>query len=592
MCGSMRKKQSDLKELIHYFQRSWKLIRSEKKLLFFCLFCSLLLCLFSVITPLLMATLLLRLTNGLLQELVVAAVFVLGVELSRNVFNFLNLLVFQKYLMKSVSYFQVELARETLKLETYEMDQKSSGVFIDRLNNDTREIVNIFTRVGDVLIDLFSNVGVLVAIFLISKVFFFYFLLVIFLIFTFERIRLRKQMELDKERRKLNEKNTGLTGELVRGLRDLRVLNAENNFMDLAKDRLWEVNEKNYQISKVRASYTLGISSLRDICFFLFILLGVFLVSHDMLTIANFVIIYMYRSRVLGVLQHYSMLLEMIKQFNLAAGRVFAIIDGENFEKETFGSKKLPDFQGKIEFQNVSFSYRDASPVLKNTQFTVEPHRVVSFVGKSGSGKSTIFSLIMRLYSASEGQILMDGVPISELSKNTLRDQITMVPQSPYIFHLSIRDNLRLACKKMTEEEMIEACKTAQLHDFITSLPDGYDTILGEGGLTLSGGERQRLAIARALLKNPKVLLFDEATSALDNETQDEIQKAIQNLKEKCTVLVIAHRLSTVVDSDVIYVIDRGTVVASGTHRQLLKESQEYQKLYEKDIREDSASVR
>lgn len=584
----MRKKKSDFKDLYHYLGRSWGLIKSEKKMLFFCLFCSLFLCLLSVITPLLMATLLLRLTDGLLQELIVAAFFVLGVELSKNLFNFLNSIILQKYLMKTVSFFQIELAKETLKLETYEIDQKSSGVFIDRLNNDTREIVNIFTRVGDVFIDLLSNIGVLIAIFLISKVFFFYFLIVVFLIFGLERIRLRKQMELDKERRKLNEKNTGLTGELVRGLRDLRVLNAEHNFMDIAEDRLLEANQTNYRISKVRASYSLLISSVRDFCFFLFIVLGVFLVSHDMLTIANFVIIYMYRSRVLGVLQYYSVILEMIKQFNLAAGRVFAIIDGEDFDKEKFGSKKLPDFQGKISFQNVSFSYHPDSPVLKDVTFSVEPNHVVSFVGKSGSGKSTIFSLLMRLYKVSQGTILVDGVPLSELSKDTLRGNFVMIPQSPYIFHLSVRDNLLLVQKNATEEELIEACKSAQLHDFIMSLPDGYDTLLGEGGLTLSGGERQRLAIARAFLRKAKVVLFDEATSSLDNETQDEIQKAIQNLKEKCTVLIIAHRLSTVVDSDLIYVIEKGKVIASGTHKQLLKDSKEYKKLYEKDIRESS----
>ena len=170
------------------------------------------------------------------------------------------------------------------------------------------------------------------------------------------------------------------------------------------------------------------------------------------------------------------------------------------------------------------------------------------------------------------------------LTKDSIRNNMSIITQNPYIFNLSIRDNLLLVKEKVTEKEMIKACKTACLHDFIMSLPNGYDTIVGEGGITLSGGERQRLAIARALIKKTEIILFDEATSALDNETQEKIQKAIHNLKGKYTILIIAHRLSTIVNSDKIIMIDKGKIVGEGTHKYLMEKSLKYQKLYQADL--------
>ena len=200
------------------------------------------------------------------------------------------------------------------------------------------------------------------------------------------------------------------------------------------------------------------------------------------------------------------------------------------------------------------------------------------------SGKTTVFSLLNKLYDANSGTILIDGHDINTLSCDSIRNNMSYISQNPYIFNLSIRDNLLLVKDKVSESEIIKACKLAQLHDFIMSLPNGYDTIVGEGGVTLSGGERQRLAIARALIKKTEIILFDEATSSLDNETQDEIRKAINNLKGKYTILIIAHRLSTIINSDKIIMIERGKIVGCGNHKSLLKDNKKYQKLYSSDI--------
>jgi ABC-type multidrug transport system fused ATPase/permease subunit len=244
----------------------------------------------------------------------------------------------------------------------------------------------------------------------------------------------------------------------------------------------------------------------------------------------------------------------------------------------------MKKIKGDFELKNVSFAYNKKKKVLKNISFKVKHNQTVGFVGKSGSGKSTIFSLLAKLYDVSEGEILIDGVNINELDRDSIRGNISIITQSPYIFNASIRENLTLVKEGLTEKDMIKACKMACLHDFVMSLPDGYDTLVGEGGMTLSGGQRQRLAIARALVQNTEIILFDEATSALDNETQESIQKAINNMKNKYTILIIAHRLSTIVNSDNIYVINNGKVEASGSHKELLKTNKYYKKLYNLEL--------
>ncbi len=206
-------------------------------------------------------------------------------------------------------------------------------------------------------------------------------------------------------------------------------------------------------------------------------------------------------------------------------------------------------------------------------------------MGKSGSGKSTIFHLIASLYYPNQGNIFIDGIPITELDKSSIRGNLSIISQNPYIFNMSIKENFTVIKEDVTDEEIVEACKRACLHDFILTLKDGYNTKVGESGVTLSGGQRQRLAIARALIQKTEIILFDEATSALDNETQAKIQESIQNMQGEYTILIIAHRLSTVVNSDRLILIDDGHVVGTGTHLELLHHNEFYRNLYEYELK-------
>lgn len=237
--------------------------------------------------------------------------------------------------------------------------------------------------------------------------------------------------------------------------------------------------------------------------------------------------------------------------------------------------------QGKIEFRDLHFKYPKGNVVLHDLNLTIAKGETVALVGESGSGKTTFGRLLLRFYDVSAGELLFDGVNIRDFAQSELRAKIGVVPQEPVLFNDSIRYNISYGQANATDEEVYEAARKARLHDFVLSLPDGYDTIVGERGIKLSGGQKQRLAIARVILENPPIVLFDEATSQLDSATEKEVQAAFENLTRHKTTIIIAHRLSTVKNADRILVFDKGHIVEEGTHAELITDSQIYKNLWE-----------
>ena len=228
----------------------------------------------------------------------------------------------------------------------------------------------------------------------------------------------------------------------------------------------------------------------------------------------------------------------------------------------------------------MTFGYEQDKQVLEDINFEIKPNSFVAFVGESGIGKSTVLGLMSKNYTPQSGEILIDNVNLNDLDEESLTKNIGYVQQIPYIFNKSIRENLKLAKLDATDEEIEKVCEQAQMTEFVEKLPQKYDTIIGENGIVLSGGQRQRLAIARALLKNSKILLFDEATSALDNISQQEIKNVLFALKKDHTIVMVAHRLSTVIDADNIILLKNHQIVAQGTHKDLIKSSEDYRRLY------------
>jgi len=309
---------------------------------------------------------------------------------------------------------------------------------------------------------------------------------------------------------------------------------------------------------------------------------GIMFVQNGTVTIGEFVAFYSYVGMMLGPVSTLSGMSVTFAQGLVGASRVVKLLNTIPEIKECENPLHPSKLTGFIEFKHVSFCYsKDKPPVIKDFSLTVTPGQKVALVGPSGSGKSTLSNLLLRFYDVNSGVIKVDNLDIRRLSLDSYRSHIGVVLQEPFLFSGTVRDNISYAKPEATEEEIEEAARMANVEEFITQLPDGYDTMIGENGASLSGGQKQRLAIARAILKNPSILILDEATSALDTVSEYLVQEALDRLMEGKTTIIIAHRLSTVRNADTIVVLDSGKIVQQGTHDELMAQPGIYRELYQ-----------
>lgn len=538
---------------------------------------------FSIVTPIMSAKIVVALTSDNYMQIIILGLIIFLIGGCSSLFE----IVFRNGMIKVekniLSLLEVDIGRNILKLENSCLDEKGSGLFIHRISNDTYRISSVFRSLIENISYIFEYIGILVAIFTVNKLVFLYVIFMITVLWMIEKARNKRLNEDDKKSRSSNERVSGFVSELVRGARDIKMLNSEDDFLKELSFRIEDANKNEMKMRCTNWKFKLAGWEFSKFFNFMLIVLLALMMKYKFIVATTALVLYNYANRIDGVVWFMGYFLEYIKDFNLSCERVSDICDDKKFRKEKFGKKHLGKLNGDFEFKNVSFSYNDKL-VLNDLSFKINANETVAFVGRSGAGKTTIFNLLCKMYDVQSGIISMDGEDINNLDKDTIRGNITIISQSPYIFNMSIKDNLKLVKSDLTDEEMINACHIACLDDFINELPNGYDTVIGEGGVNLSGGQKQRLAIARALIQKTEIILFDEATSALDNETQNKIQQAIDNMKNEYTILIIAHRLSTIINCDRILYLDNGKIIASGTHNELLKNCREYKKLYESEI--------
>ena len=573
----MKKTKNNLKFL-------WNYSNNSKHLLILVILLNIIKIIINTLVPLYSAKLVLNLSNNELQRLLLIALILLILNSLNSILNYITLKLNVKF--SSVIYLNIE--KDIIdKIHTFTnktLDNTSTGTIIDRLDYDLSNISNIYFDILYRLTEFIKSIGIIVAIFIINPLVGILSILSLTIIFLIDNYQVYKVTNLIDDKNKKNEKFTESITEVIRGMRDIKMLNIEKNTINKLDNQVDETIDSEFKINKTTnilgklASIIDDLTSLFNIFFY------VFLISKGSLSISNALILYNYYSNISSFGGYIGQIMDNINKFNISSSRIKELFDNEKFTTETFGTKHIKKVKGKFEFKSVHFGYK-RNEVLKGVSFTVNPDETVAFVGKTGSGKTTIFNLLCKMYDIDKGEILIDNININELDKNTIRGNITVISQSPYIFNMSIKENLKLVKPNLTNKEMKEALKTACLYDFVESLPDKYDTILGEGGVTLSGGQKQRLAIARAFIQKTEIILFDEATSALDNETQEKIIKAINNMKKEYTIMIIAHRLSTIINADKIFFLNKGKIECSGTHEYLLKHSKEYKKLYETEIK-------
>ncbi len=303
------------------------------------------------------------------------------------------------------------------------------------------------------------------------------------------------------------------------------------------------------------------------------------------MTAGMFVVFFPYIGMLNGPIMGINRFFTYIIRALASVDRVFEVLDTKPEVADKEDAIELPPIKGYVEFQDVCFSYTKEVEVLKNVSFKCNPGQMVAFVGPSGAGKSTAISMVARFYDPTGGRILVDGYDLRDVKQSSLRKQIGIVLQDPFLFNDTVKSNIAYGKLGATDEEIIEAAKAANAHDFILELPNGYETVIGERGIKLSGGQKQRISIARAILADPRILILDEATSSVDTETEMLIQTAIQRLVANRTTFVIAHRLSTVHNADLIIVLDKGNIVEMGKHKDLITNDGLYSRLYKIQFR-------
>ena len=386
---------------------------------------------------------------------------------------------------------------------------------------------------------------------------------------------------MQKEIRSENDLYIANVNESIRGIREVRALGINKNIIKNLKEIVTHLFQKRNNTITYENNYYAIMGSLAEVFItivFITIIIEI-LLERGSYTFLIAMTYYVYNFQ--SLVNRFATFSTQYQKLKVSVERIYEVVANKLYTDVSYGTYHNLKPVGEINFQNVTFHYHDnKNKILNGFNLNVKPNTKVAIIGKSGQGKSTIFNLLLRYFDATKGQVLLDGIPIEEYDEESLRNTISIIRQDPFLFNKSILDNFKMVNDKITLNEVRKYCKIALIDEYIMTLPEKYKTIIGEGGVNLSGGQKQRLAIARALSKNSKIILFDEATSALDNESQEKIISVMNEIAKEHTIITIAHRLSTIIDSDVIHIMEDGRIVSSGTHEKLLKENSIYQELY------------
>ena len=564
------------------FMPLWKLIKEEKVKLIIASTLILVAGISEIATGYLNGAAVESITNMALKNAVIYLVIYLTIELLSHAIieNYAGAML-EKIESKLTRKLGYHTYRKALDMPSYAYEEKTSGEVINRITTDADSLSFAFGHLLSAISSLIGSIVVIIYIFANSWIIGLEIVVFVTLLYLIIKKYNPILKQAHKERKEKQDLFTSLVTESIRGIREIKTLGIKNSLLNDMAEIIKAIFQKSKKEIDVRKGFTLLTRILKG-----FLEVGVFitcviLIYYKQITLTFFIAMTYYVYRYVWLIENFNNLTQTYQKLVVSLGRVNEILENRLYEDEKFGDKEITKNKGVIEFKNVTFAYPNEPTTLKNFNLTIEPNKKIAIVGKSGQGKSTLFNLITRIFDPVEGEILLDGVNIKELTEESLRKNISIIRQEPFIFNRTIKENFKLINARIPLATIRKYTKLAYLDDYIMTLPKKYDTVLGESGVNLSGGQKQRLSIARTLAKESKVILFDEATSALDNQSQEFIKKAIDELAKSHTVVIVAHRLSTIMDADIIHIVDKGQIVESGTHDELLEKSEIYRNLYE-----------
>ncbi len=544
------------------------------------------------------------------KNAIITVAIVIGINIVQRVCWYLCSYIYYKKANKIMSELNLDLAKQAFKLNSKTFNDHDTGTFVQRIVDDPARIVDSLATVIDVVMNMATTIVMFIYIATLNVYVSIAFVGIVIIAFVIEYYRVKFRRKHRGIVRKKNDKVNSLTTEIVRSEKDIKSLGLEEKLSEVSKENYEDYRRARYKLDMTGTNLGSARNAIIGIGTLLTLILGIYLRELGLITLATYMIIYSNRGSVWDLVWNIGQLTNLIVDIRVSHDRMFSLYDEHEFVTEKFGEKSLDNVIGEIEFKNVSYTFREyefkrkqkkarkgkegkidysvpaeknlvsENHIFKDLSFKITPNTTVAFVGKSGSGKSTILNLMSKMYVVDDGEVLIDNVNINDLDKQTLRRTISLVNQFPYIFDMTIKENLLLAKGDATDEDIADAVEKASLKEFVDTLPKGIDTRVGESGIKLSGGQKQRLAIARALLRNSPIIIFDESTSSLDNFAQEEVKKSIDGLKGKSTIVIVAHRLSTIKNVDKIFFLENGEIVDEGTFDSLFKKNKNFKAMF------------
>jgi len=523
-------------------------------------------------------------SGSMTPALLLAFVLILiGAYLVRALCRFISMYVSHLAAWRSVGELTLMVYGKLQQLSLRYFQDKQTGQLMSRMVNDTRQLeVLVAHAIPDLISNVVVIVGVAVMMFRINPFLALITLIPVPFVVFAGSVFSRKVAPLFRINQEVLGDLNGTLQDNLSGMKEIQAFNQEDNEYSKMEKVCVHYSYVNIRANFANAIFHPGVEFITSLGTVIVVGVGGYLAMRQQMALSDIVGFLLYLSLFYQPLAILARLVEDTQVAYAGGARVFEVLDAESDILEAPHATRLGRTKGAVSFENVSFHYNAGEDVLKHVRFSVKPGQMIALVGPTGVGKTTIVSLLERFYDPVEGMVSIDGTDIRNVTLNSLRDQISIVLQDVFLFNGSIADNIAYGMgrdDKISHEEIIRAAKIAHADGFISRMPNGYQTLVGERGVRLSGGQKQRIAIARAILRDTPILILDEATSAVDTETESEIRSAIESIAGTRTVVVIAHRLSTVMNADTILVLDEGEITERGNHRDLLALDGLYAKL-------------